>query len=310
MLQSLNDQIRAAAGLAIQKLIRDKGDNVFTWAEINNGFEVAGNKIHFATKAAGIFKPKELTDDAALSVKQVRPSRRGRDAPYQDKELNNGIVSYQLEGTGEETRFNRTLEQAHKKQLPLIFFRGISDGLYEAFYPVYVEDFSYPNHEALLVFDAPSNAAGNLSGNAINETNELVAEYTFSQRRNRLHQKAFRQRILSAYGLRCALTNLPLVDLLEAAHIISDSKGGPPSVQNGIAMTTFHHTAFEANLMGIDPDGKIVLNSQVRGTRDGPMFNHGLLELEGRKIRFPTYVGHHPSRDFLALKFDEFLAAQ
>ncbi len=28
-----------------------------------------------------------------------------------------------------------------------------------------------------------------------------------------------------AYGLRCALTNLPLVELLEAAHIVADSRG-------------------------------------------------------------------------------------
>jgi hypothetical protein len=55
--------------------------------------------------------------------------------------------------------------------------------------------------------------------------------------------------------LRCALTNLPLVQLLEAAHIVADSKGGSPRA-DGIAMSTFHHTAYESNLMGIDPDGR------------------------------------------------------
>ena len=55
-----NQNIRAAAGLAIQKLIRDKGSNVLTWGEIDRGFVVDGEKVHFGTKAAGIFKPQML----------------------------------------------------------------------------------------------------------------------------------------------------------------------------------------------------------------------------------------------------------
>jgi len=48
----------------------------------------------------------------------------------------------------------------------------------------------------------------------------------------------------------------------------------------------------------------------VLATRDGPMFSHGLLEMEGRRIRFPSTELHHPNRDFLAQRFDEFLKAQ
>lgn len=301
-----NNQIRAAAGQALRRMIQDKGDNVFTWAEIDKGFEINGSKIHFATKAAGIFKPRELTDGAALSIKQVRPSRPGREAPYDDKDLEDGVVSYQLQKTGEKSPFNALLETAFRKQVPLIFFRGLADGLYEAFYPVFVDTFSFEQGESTIVFETPSDKPDTFSS--------IVAEtptaYGISTRRTRLHQRAFRQRVLMAYGLRCALTNLPLVQLLEAAHIVADSKGGSASVQNGIAMSTFHHTAYESNLMGIDPDGKIILNEQVRGTRDGPMFSHGLLELEGKRIRFPTEAIHHPRRDFLAEKFEDFLKMQ
>lgn len=301
-----NDQIRAAAGQALRKMIQQKGDNVFTWAEIDEGFEVNGTKIHFATKAAGIFKPQQITDGAALSVKQVRPSRPGRTAPYDDKDLGEGVVVYQLQKNGAKSPFNAVLEQAFKRQLPLIFFRGLADGLYEAFYPVFVDTFSYSKGETTIVFDRPDH----MEVSQHNNVAEISAVYGAGFRRTRLHQRAFRQRVLMAYGLRCALTNLPLVELLEAAHIIADAQGGLPSVRNGIAMTTFHHTAFERNLMGIDPDGKIILSDQVRATRDGPMFSHGLLELEGRRIRFPASELHHPDRDFLATRYHEFLKAQ
>lgn len=287
-------------------MIQEKGDNVFTWAEIDRGFEVDGSKIHFATKAAGIFKPRQLSDGAALSIKQVMPSRPGRPAPYDDKDLEEGVFAYQLQKNEKKPQFNESLEAAYRKQLPLIFFRGLADGLYEAFYPVFVDTFSYDRGETTIVFETPSDTHEGAS----NIVSEMPTQYGTGVRKTRLYQRAFRQRVLMAYGLRCALTNLPLVQLLEAAHIVADSKGGIASVQNGIAMSTFHHTAYENNLMGIDPDGKIILNEQVRGTRDGPMFSHGLLELEGRQIRFPSERIHHPRRDFLAQKYDEFLKAQ
>lgn len=106
-----NTQIRSAAGLAIQQMIRDKGDNVFTWGEIQQGFKVDGKQIFFATRAAGIFKPKDLTDDAALSIKQVTPSRTGRSAPYDDGELEHGVVSYRLQREGEKSTSTGTFER-------------------------------------------------------------------------------------------------------------------------------------------------------------------------------------------------------
>lgn len=306
MSEIINDQIRAAAGLAMQAMIREKGDNVFTWAEIDRGFEIAGKKYHFATKAAGIFKPAEITDKAALSIRQARPSRASRAIPYDDKELNDGVVIYQLQKEGQRSHYNAQLEAAYQRRLPLIFFRGLSDALYEAFYPVFVDEFSYQKGETQIVFDQPESP--------IEELGSMLAEptikYSYSIKRNRLHQKAFRERVLMAYGLRCAFTNLPLVDLLEAAHIIPDAEGGSASVQNGIAMSTFHHTAYESNLMGIDPDGKIILSDKVRGTRDGPMFSHGLLGLDGKMMRFPSYAGHRPNQDFLAKKYAAFLKAE
>lgn len=187
--------------------------------------------------------------------------------------------------------------------MPLIYLRGIADSLYEVFYPVFVEEFSFQSSVARVVFDQPASVL------VSNRVDELPVQYSYGLRKNRLHQRAFRQRVLMAYGLRCSLTNLPLVDLLEAAHIVGDSEGGLASVQNGIAMSTFHHTAYESNLMGIDPDGKIILSEQVRGTRDGPMFSQGLLGLEGNQMRFPTYAGHRPNRDFLAQKFEAFRMA-
>ena len=303
MMPSTSDQIRAAAGVALQKLIQSKGTDVLDWSDIHKGFELDGQTIHFASQALGIFKPTQLQDGAALSIRQVLPSRAGRTARYDDREIAGGIVVYKLQGDGKANRHNRLLEQACVRRLPVIFFRGVADSRYETLYPVFLEHLSYENGEVFIVFDQPKQTVEQHS-NIVSEP--LQAEYGIGSRKTRLHQQAFRKLVLGAYGLRCALTNLPLIDLLQAAHIIRDADGGEASVRNGIAMSTFHHAAYEANLLGIDPDGRIHLSERITEVRDGPMYDHGMLRLEGMRMRFPLYAEHKPNPEFLAMKFDEF----
>ena len=296
---SSNDAIRAAAGLAIGKLIRERGTNVLAWSEINAGFRFREQQICFASKAVGIFKPKEVTDGVALSIKQVRPSRPGRVAPYDDRDLADGLVAYRLEKSG---RDNDYLHQAWVRRIPLIFFRGVADGQYEVIYPVFVRSINSLRSEALIAIqDAVAEEVG-----AAVEEQPLERLYSIGTRKTRQHQAAFRRRVLLAYGLRCAVSGLPLTRLLEAAHIIPDMRGGEASVRNGIAMSTLHHAAYENDLIGIDPDGVIHVSEEIRSARDGPLLQYGLMRIDGQRVRLPQFEPHHPSRDFLSVRFDDF----
>ena len=97
-----------------------------------------------------------------------------------------------------------------------------------------------------------------------------------------------------------------MTELLEAAHIISDTTGGEASVRNGIAMSALHHSAYEQDLIGISPDGVIHVSERVRAQRDGPLLDYGLVRLDGQPLRLPAFAAHHPNRDFLSARFDEF----
>lgn len=298
-LDSSNDAIRAAAGLAISRFIRECGTNVLSWTEINQGFRFGDQQIHFASKAVGIFKPKQINDGVALSIKQVRPSRAGRVAPYDDRELADGLVAYRLEKSG---RDNDYLREAWARRIPIIFFRGLADAQYEVLYPVFVQAIDFAKSEAIIAIDdAPA-----VEKIPKVEEEPIERSYSVGTRKARRHQAAFRRRVLLAYGLRCAVSGLPLTRLLEAAHIIPDTLGGEASVRNGIAMSTLHHAAYEADLIGIDPDGVLHVSEQVRATRDGPLLEHGLVRIEGQKLRFPAFAPHQPNRDFLSVRFDEF----
>lgn len=95
---------------------------------------------------------------------------------------------------------------------------------------------------------------------------------------------------------------------LGCAHIIldCDEDFGQPIVPNGLPLSKIHHAAFDANLIGIDPDFQVHVSEQLLSINDGPMFEHGLKALHGKQIHLPQRQADFPSRDRLALRFEAF----
>ena len=69
------------------------------------------------------------------------------------------------------------------------------------------------------------------------------------------------------------LSGLPEPMLLDAAHIIPDTDEcwGQPVEPNGIPLSTIHHAAFAAHLIGVDPDYRIHVPDRLLSQNDGPM---------------------------------------
>ena len=104
-----------------------------------------------------------------------------------------------------------------------------------------------------------------------------VRRYTTRTALVRLHQQAFRARVLSAYQERCAICRLRHQELLDAAHILPDGHPrGRPVVPNGLALCTLHHPAFDRNVLGVTPDLTVPIRLDVLEEEDGPMLQHGL----------------------------------
>ena len=117
--------------------------------------------------------------------------------------------------------------------------------------------------------------------------------------------------MLAAYGRRCAISGLPIPDLLQAAHIIPDrDERGRPEVRNGICLSTLHHAAYDRNLLGIDPDGGIHIAQSVLDQHDGPTLEMAIKEYHDRRIHLPRHVEDRPRRDYLAARFEVFQHAE
>ncbi len=140
--------------------------------------------------------------------------------------------------------------------------------------------------------------------------NALERRYALRAVKQRLHQASFREAVIAAYNGRCALSGLPEPLLLDAAHIVSDKdeRLGHPVVPNGIPLSKIHHAAFDAHLIGIDPDYRLDVSERLLIRTDGPMLE-ALKRLNGGAIHLPTRDRDPPDRDRLAQRFERFRAA-
>ena len=98
--------------------------------------------------------------------------------------------------------------------------------------------------------------------------------------RQRLHQRAFRERVLDAYQHQCAFCRFRHQELLDAAHIVRTEPQGTPVVENGLSLCKLHHAAFDRYFLGVRPDYVVQVRADVLEEKDGPTLVHGIQALQ------------------------------
>jgi putative restriction endonuclease len=88
----------------------------------------------------------------------------------------------------------------------------------------------------------------------------------------------------------------PRRGLLDAAHIVmdEDEQLGQPVISNGLPLTKIHHAAFDAHLIGIDPDFRIHVSDRLLKIHDGPFLELGLKGIAETLIDRPRRSEHCP----------------
>ena len=183
-------------------------------------------------------------------------------------------------------------------------FNKIAKNYYVPIYPVYVVGDNPIAREFTLTVDEAIRA---VPGAEMSPIEKLYAARIVQQR---VHQPAFRARIMLAYECQCAVCNLKHVELLDAAHIVEDShEHGAPEVTNGLSLCKIHHAAYDRKFLGISPDYVVHVNKPLLEEVDGPMLKHGLQEMNGRTLTLPAQRRERPDRARLESRFDAFLAS-
>ena len=275
-----------------------------TATELKPGFLYKGDRIPLVNPQRGIFKPQQMR--FLLSIKTVFPKPGGKVWYDDQRDVHRQIfegdetVDYAFMGTNPDAADNRWLREACENQIPIIYFLGIAPGRYQALLPTFISGWDGHALKTRVTF-------GSDLRTLIPPADSAERRYALRTIKQRLHQATFREAVIAAYDGRCALSGLPEALLLDAAHIMADGdeRLGQPVVTNGIPLSKIHHAAFDAHLIGIDPDFRMHVSDRLLGQNDGAMLE-ALKQLNGLSIRLPSRAKDHPDRDRLAIRFERF----
>ena len=248
----------------------------------------------------GIFKPQLL--DVPLSL-TTSPN-----GPYDDGFESEVTLRYKYRGKDPYHRDNVGVRFAKEAKLPMVYFHGLVPGRYLATWPVFVVgDDPQSLHFTVQVDDALHLGVEPESPGVQEPAESARREYVTAITRRRVHQRAFRERVLKAYQSACAFCQFRHKELLDAAHIVADADPlGEPHVSNGLALCRLHHAAFDRYFVGVRPDLTIVVRPDLLLEVDGPTLVHGIQALQGRRIAVPRQASQRPELALLESRFEEF----
>ncbi len=267
-------------------------------------FQFEGRSVPLVNRPRGIRRPKGTL--GALTI--LTTFRRNReDQPYQDIQGPDGLYRYQWRGDDPNSWDNIALRNTQKLGLPLIWFQGIDKGVYAVHAPVWLMSEEPEQHQFVVALDDMQRQLVAPGTELYGDTRRYVERLT----RLRLHQPVFRAQVLRAYRQQCAVCRLRVSGLLDAAHIIADSRPhGLPVIPNGISLCKIHHAAYDGNILGIRPGTHAVeIREDILREVDGPMLRHGLQEMRGQVLELPTRQVERPDPDRLEERYEEFRAA-
>ncbi|MDR7383349.1 HNH endonuclease [Promicromonospora iranensis] len=291
---------------AVERALRTR---IISWvqerAEANGGFlhraelldfRIDEQRLPIIDYSRGIRNPASF--ESTLSIVSAT------NGPYDDTESEDGLLHYSYREGDPWSGDNRKLRNAMATGAPLILFRKEVPNIYTPVSPVYVVE-DYPEERTFII--------------ALDESFTFVPDvrrmpdnqrsYARRLAKQRLHQPAFRTRVIVAYETRCAVCELKHGSLLDAAHIVPDSdERGIPTVNNGLALCKIHHAAYDQDMLGVTPDFKVRIADNLLEETDGPMLKHGLQEMHGRSIQVPKRRADHPSQELLAWRYERFIA--
>lgn len=116
-------------------------------------------------------------------------------------------------------------------------------------------------------------------------------EYRSSKRKYRKGQSQFRQKVLAAYGYKCAITGETCDEILEAAHIEGYINEESNHIQNGLALRVDFHELYDAGLINVDIDYRVRVSPFLT--------SHSYKSYENKEICLPSNQSLHPSKEAL-----------
>lgn len=282
--------------LALEQLdqLMDTSRELPTRAQLLN-LDIPARTPHLVDRRKGIWNPSWLL--ATLSVVTVL------DGPYADKEIADGLWEYRYRAGGSEGD-NRKLQRAADLEVDVIYFHEETPGHYRPHYPMRIIQ-NDPIEQRVLLARKDLEKIDWTNDDA--SVTSSLRSWATREVKIRRHQRKFRELVLDAYETRCAVCELPLATLLDAAHIDPDSSTeGEPLVENGLALCKLHHYAYDSNVIGITAGRRIHVAPSVLRMAGSTTLEDGLKSFHRRQLFVPAMASLQPAQPRLARRWQEF----
>ena len=118
----------------------------------------------------------------------------------------------------------------------------------------------------------------------------LKGKETLREIKTRNNQNIFRNIILRNYNYCCCLTNLPIIEVLEACHITSwkEDKENRLNPENGLCLSATYHLAFDRNLISLDNNYRLILSPILKEYHTNEVFKLYFKNYENKPITLPV----------------------
>ena len=102
-------------------------------------------------------------------------------------------------------------------------------------------------------------------------------------------QQKFRDKLLDAYGRRCAVSGCNVVDVLEAAHVTPFLGEKTNHITNGLLLRADLHTLLDCGSLAVHPrTRRVILAKELQGSLD-------YKDLHDRPLRAPEPTSKGPT---------------
>jgi len=119
-------------------------------------------------------------------------------------------------------------------------------------------------------------------------------------------QQVFRKALLIAYDRKCAFSGIPIIETLEAVHIIPWSKCEPKyriHIGNGILLSSLHHKLFDNGMITLGENYIISVSEKLLSQKHSSNLMKVLIsEINGKMIRLPKSRNHWPLVQLIQLR--------
>ena len=190
-------------------------DDLVPLDRLREGFEHDGRRVSFGSFYKGIHRSTAQRGPAALTLTTSLKD------PYADAfDTAGGSFTYAYRAGAIDQADNRALRAAFELQTPLVYFRALAPGQYLVVAPMFV---TADDPAARMVVLEPGLPVQDMQpGGLVSGTD--VRAYATREARYRLHQQRFKLDVMRAYRHRCAICTLRERELVQAAHIVPDSR--------------------------------------------------------------------------------------